>query len=319
MQGLLLLLQTFNFPLTTFWKIFLKFLVVHLDDQILKSGCPDRNLVVIDDRTSVIFSSGLTLTNRKIHNEQPAAHEFQKCEKHGKELNMFCSEAECNEPICRTCLRKEHKNHDFTDIEEREKENLTNEVVKLKKHLETKLKMMSDAKKNIDEKTKAVLEEIKKKKEQVVSLFDKMINETEEQNKLQNVRIDDEISAMNSNLDLLISIQQKTESEEDTSYEEIMNGRDTVMGISEHNKANLSGKRSFGYPIFIADKCPAEENIGKVVREEVTVSLPEPENFNPAKNNEPPPRNIKHASQLKCSGIYIPHFTLPVNKGGIRS
>ena len=40
-----------------FFYFFLKFLVVHPDDQILKSGCPERNLVVIDDRTSVIFSS----------------------------------------------------------------------------------------------------------------------------------------------------------------------------------------------------------------------------------------------------------------------
>ena len=42
-----------------FFDFFLKFLVVHPDDQILKSGCPERNLVVIDDRTSVIFSSAL--------------------------------------------------------------------------------------------------------------------------------------------------------------------------------------------------------------------------------------------------------------------
>ena len=37
--------------------LFLKFPIIHLDDQILKSGCLGRNLVVIDDQTSVIFSS----------------------------------------------------------------------------------------------------------------------------------------------------------------------------------------------------------------------------------------------------------------------
>ena len=40
-----------------FFDFFLKFLVVHPDNQILKSGCPERNLVVIDDQMSVIFSS----------------------------------------------------------------------------------------------------------------------------------------------------------------------------------------------------------------------------------------------------------------------
>ena len=42
-------LQIFDF--------FLKFLVVHPDSQILKPGRLERNLIVIDDRTSVIFSS----------------------------------------------------------------------------------------------------------------------------------------------------------------------------------------------------------------------------------------------------------------------
>ena len=51
----------------------------------------------------------LTQIKRKTTQEQPAAHEFQKCEEHGKEMNLFCKELGCEKSICQLCLRKEHK------------------------------------------------------------------------------------------------------------------------------------------------------------------------------------------------------------------
>ena len=36
------------------------------------------------------------------------------------------------------------------------------------------------------------------------------------------------------------------------------------MGISEHNTENLSGFRSFGYPVLFTDKSPAEYTFGTV-------------------------------------------------------
>ena len=106
-----------------------------------------------------------------------------------------------------------------------------------------------------------------------------------------------------SNLDLLSSVQQNIESEKDMSYEEITNHRDTVIGISEHNTKNLSGVRSFEYPVFAAGLNCSEENLGSITTEEIKMSLPEAESLHSTKLKEQLPRIIENVSQLKCSGI----------------
>ena len=243
----------------------------------------------------------LTQIKRKSAEEQPKAHEFQKCEVHGKDLNLFCLDPECNVPICRTCLKNLHKKHEITEIEDQEKEVLMNEVIKIKKNLEAKVKIISTAKKDIVDRTNAVVADLKK----IISRIDKMINDVEGQIRLEKIHIDDELSAINSNIDLLSSIQQNIEDEEDISYEGIMNHRDTVAGVSEHNTENLSGVRSFSYPVLIADRSFAEELLGRVKIEEITTSLPEPENLSHAEIKEILPRTITNAPQLKYTGIYI--------------
>ena len=130
-----------------------------------------------------------------------------------------------------------------------------------------------------------------------------MIKESEEQNSLGNRHIDDEVAAINSNFDLLSSIQRNIESEENMSYEEIMNNRDTVIGISEHNAKNLSGVRSFGYPVVIMDRSLVDGILGIVKTDEVSITLPVPENPIHVKISETLPAKIINASQLKCSGI----------------
>ena len=133
-----------------------------------------------------------------------------------------------------------------------------------------------------------------------------MIKEAEGQNRVENRQLDNEFSVMKSNLEVLISIQQNIESEEDMNYEEIMNNRETLIGISEYNTKNLSGVRFFQYPVlFAACRFSAEEYLGSITTEEIKVSLPEPESLPSAKTKEELPRIIENASQLKCSGIHF--------------
>ena len=172
----------------------------------------------------------LTLMKRKTSNEQSTPNEFVKCEDHGEDLNMYCQEPECNTPVCRTCLRTEHKGHLAFPIEEQEKDVLMKDLKKIKWNLEAKVEMISDARKHIGNRTTVVIEEINKKKEEFDRYFEKMITEAEGQNRQSNMLIDNEISAMNSNLDLLRSLQQRMENDEVMSYEEIMNNQDTVWG-----------------------------------------------------------------------------------------
>ena len=243
----------------------------------------------------------LTQIKMKLSQERPKVHKFQKCEEHGKELSLFCLDPECKKPICRNCLRKEHKKHEITDIEDQEKDALMNEVMKIKMNLEAKVNIILTAKKDITERTNTVVADLKKTKEEIVSRIDNMIKEVESQNRLENMHIDDEVSVMNSNIELLSGIQQNIEDEEDMSYEEIMNHRDTVAGINEHNTENLSGVRSFGYPVLFLDKSPEEHTLGTIRAEEISISLPEPKQLSHEEMCKIP--TITNASQLKCSGM----------------
>ena len=242
----------------------------------------------------------LTLMKRKTCSEQPAAlNEFAKCEDHRQDLNMFCGEPECNKPVCRTCLRTQHRTHHSFPIEEHEADVLMRDLKIIKWNLEAKIEMISDAKKYIGKETRSIVEEVRKRKEEFNRYFDQMIKEAEGQNRLENIHIDDELSAMKSNLDLLSSLQQSAESEEVMSYEEIMNNQETVRGITEHNSKNLSGERSYGYP-NIYSQYSIEDLLGSIVREELNISLPEPED--PVEIADKLPRTITSASQLKCRG-----------------
>ena len=43
---------------------------------------------------------------------------LEKCEKHGKELVLFCLEKMCQGPICVSCLSVDHKKHEVKSIED---------------------------------------------------------------------------------------------------------------------------------------------------------------------------------------------------------
>ena len=240
----------------------------------------------------------LTQIKRKSSQEQPPAHEFQKCEEHGKELRLFCKEPDCEKPICRLCLRKHHKGHIIVAIEEQEKEELMEGLMRIYMNLGTKVEMMSQAKKNIGDRTKSVIEEIKKKKEEFDRHCEMMIKEVEGQNKLQNLLIDDEVSAMNSNLELLRSLKQNIEKEEEISHVEILNRQDTVKGIIENINAKLSGERLFEYPVIPMGGFYAHEFLGEVTQDKITISLP--------KHMEGIliPRVIKDATEVQCTGTF---------------
>ena len=64
-----------------------------------------------------------------------------ECSKHGKEQNLFCNESGCQMPICITCLKDDHKAHDFSDLHEAAEERCTtvlHDVRSMKKMLQEK-------------------------------------------------------------------------------------------------------------------------------------------------------------------------------------
>ena len=65
----------------------------------------------------------------EVRNQEAKPKEKELCEEHGKELVLFCKETECQKPICLSCLRKKHKNHNVTDIEGEQGEALMTKII----------------------------------------------------------------------------------------------------------------------------------------------------------------------------------------------
>ena len=72
--------------------------------------------------------------------ESEMQHHKTVCIEHKKEKNLYCTESDCEIPICVLCLKDEHKNHEFGDLDEvmseRRKTLLAN-VQSLKKKIQT--------------------------------------------------------------------------------------------------------------------------------------------------------------------------------------
>ena len=164
----------------------------------------------------------------------------ERCEKHEKELTIFC----CEKVICLTCLRTEHEGHKWIEIEERKKEALMNELNKIKQNLEAKIQMISDSKKHVADRTDQRVKELEKTKEDFVKTFDEMIKEAVHQKGESHRQADEQLSTMRSNIELLNSIQDSLIGEDNANCEAIQNYRETVQRIIENNKKSLSGTRS---------------------------------------------------------------------------
>ena len=233
--------------------------------------------------------------------KQPTTIEFEKCEEHGKELSLYCKEPDCGKIICRLCLGKHHKRHNVIAIEEQRKDVLMRDLARIDLNLETKVKIMSQAKKNMEERTKSVIEEIKKKKEEFDRHYEMIIEKGEGLSRIQNLLIDYKVSEMNSNLEVLRSLKQDIWNKEEISQEDIMNSQEAVRGIIENINEKLSGERCFDYPVITMGGSSVEEFLGEVTRHEITVSMPK---LQKQIEGQLIPRTINDADELICTGIF---------------
>ena len=90
--------------------------------------------------------------------------EKEFCEEHGKELVLFCKESGCQKPICLLCLKKYHRRHDVTDIEDETREVLMKKITFFEKNLKEKIVKLNDTKNDVNRKTEVCLNDLEKKK-----------------------------------------------------------------------------------------------------------------------------------------------------------
>ena len=90
---------------------------------------------------------------------------------------LFCFENMCQTSICISCLA-DHNKHDVKGVEEKEKELLKKELKLNKMKLEARMNFISEARKNVTDKTDKFVNDLKKTKAEFIRCFDRMIGKS---------------------------------------------------------------------------------------------------------------------------------------------
>ena len=202
---------------------------------------------------------------------------------------------------CISCLA-DHNKHDVKGIEAKEKEFLKRDL-EFKMILETRLKLISEAKETVDERIDKCMNDLRKTKDEFIRCFDKMIEEVQDHGNQTNKGSEKEISAITASIEVLNSIQENCEAEDGTNQETIADYRETVLAIIENNKTNLSGTRSCKFLVFNTDGLSAETFSKRLASKEHTIVLPDfKKKETQIKNKLPAQISSSHP---RCTGTFL--------------
>ena len=248
----------------------------HCTGRLIQGGkivCPEcREKHEAEKEVKSFPQNKYILTQIKKKSSPVKVYELGKCHEHGKELNLFCKETDCEKAVCRLCL-KNHREHEITDIEDQEKEVLVNGLRKMKRCLDAKADIFFHAKDIIAKNGETALAQLRRKKEEVSKQIDKMMTEVEDQVKHECLQLDTDVAKIKSERGILDNLEKRFLQNEEMSYREIKNNQEKVEEIVTSISEDLCGEKSFGYPLLNGGNCPIVELTGNVTREETSISL----------------------------------------------
>ena len=138
------------------------------------------------------------------------------------------------------------------EIEDERREILMKKITFFENNLKEKITILNDAKNDVNRKTEVCLNDLEKRSDEIKNEIDKQFNEMKKEakdhQKEQIIFVDNEIDAVNENLNLLSSI--KLDTENNGSYNDLKDKLDTVEGLKETLNEHLSGERMYGYTEF---------------------------------------------------------------------
>ena len=162
-----------------------------------------------------------------------------------------------------------------------------------------KVEILSSIKTDIRARYEGIVRQLDTKKKKLNRAIGEMKAQLKKLNDEETCRLDVEIVSVKSNSELLNSIKETIEKEEDISYTQIMSNKETILGIQENNKDHLSGNRVFMFPTLTQGQSSIEQFIGRIVMEDVTKNLPQVAD----KTGKPEFKTVANALQLKYTGM----------------
>ena len=211
-------------------------------------------------------------------------YNFQQCEEHGKELNLFCKQDGCNNSICRSCLSKKHFGHKVVEVEEQRKEVLLRIIETIEKHLGTIFTKISEAKDEIERRNDEISPKMKIREEEMNTELQELARQAKENEDEVNAKVDNEVAVLQRYLNLLEDTKQNINTNEENTYEDLVSELENVAKITKALQKDHSGERRFPYSEYHASYnfCFGHLEIG-----ELTIELPEA---------------IEKVSPLNCTG-----------------
>ena len=199
---------------------------------------------------------------------------LERCEKHKRPLRLFCIEPGCQKGVCLHCLKDDHKNHDFDDLEEARQEQcdlLLANVERLKENLQTNRVKFLAKKMEINRNTEACVQRLRNKKMEFMKMYDNLMKEASDHMAATNKKIDEEVSTINESMILLDSLKANTDATLSTQ-ENIACKTEIVQNISDHIQRTMSGTRSYSYPEYTASNS-VESVSGRLMEKETHIDL----------------------------------------------
>ena len=165
------------------------------------------------------------------------------CERHGKELLLYCVENECLISICLTCLSNHHRGHDVVEIEVAKREALFKKIEDFVKDLEERKGNILKVKKNIEEDSMECVKKMTARKEELFQKinqrYEQMLAEVER--KGENDHFTEELTIIEEHLNLLKNVEGNVDKEVITQ-EEIKAAMETVTSLEESIEDQIPSK-----------------------------------------------------------------------------
>ena len=152
------------------------------------------------------------------------------CEKHGKQLSLYCKGPECSTTICQTCFTRSHRGegHDVVETEEIEKEALQQEMGVVIKRLQERRRLILEA----DNKNSECVQKITDRRDHLIEIVTQRCDQLLAQVNNESMQEDssDKLKVIEAQLDLLHSIKENADKEVIT-HEVIESNRETMISI----------------------------------------------------------------------------------------
>ena len=163
---------------------------------------------------------------------------FRVRTQHGRELSLYCKEAGCEKPVCPLCKARFHRNHEYLDLDRvRERcKPLIADIKSIKEDIQQNKEKLLTTKKEVIEKNTECMALIKKEKEDKMNMlsqvYDKLLEEANEQNSKFSLNIDGKVSFLEEKIAMLDNIEENINFLKITD-DDITNNMETIQTITQ--------------------------------------------------------------------------------------